>query len=511
MESILLGAILRFLQAASLAAPTLLIGVFTAAYLERMVGPAKTRQMFGHGTWRSLPLAWLIGMSLPVCSLGCLPVLVYLRRAGITTGAILAFAISAPLFNPISILWGLTLSDPVAILSFCIVSLIVVSIVGLVADYCTTTAEPGAPPENHAYGIKRVTAVAMSMGQIVTHRIVIYMFLGLVGVALLSFFLPRGYLQASAERNDMYAPLFMGFVAMPAYETPLTAIVKLGDMFQHGNSVGAALTLLILGAGMNLGLIVWSGAQFGWRSTISFMGALFVVAVISGYLIDKPLTPTGIDAAGHTHAFDVYCNPFDATFEITFSEIVDKWLQGTSGYEMVAGGLLLLLLAIDLLVRLSRQRHRIAEWVNQTAGLKYDRELSPKTMFGLAIVGLLAGSVFSCYLFYPPREEIMAEMRIANVEIGSAATSQSWDTVEYWLPIQDSWTRKLEVSMFLRLQEYGPFEQGKMSILRDKLDLLKHAAEDKDPEEAHQAAMAMTKAYSRLREAVVGDPTGGLQ
>lgn len=502
METIALGALLRLMQSISLAAPTILIGVFVAAILQQMVGPERTRRLFGDGTWRSIPVAWLIGMALPVCSLGCLPILYYLRRAGVTSGAILAFAISAPLFNPISILWGLTLSDPVVILTFCLISLIIVTVVGGVADRFVTTPASSAEGANQALGLKRMFGVGLSMTRFLFGSTTLFMAIGLLGVAGLSWLLPRGYLESSAERSDWLAPLFMGAIALPAYETPLTAIVKLGDMFQHGNSVGAALTLLILGAGMNLGLIAWSIFHFGWRATGAFIGTLFFVAVVAGYIVDRPMTPHGIDPVGHTHAFDVYCNPFQADVPMTPPQVVAKWVEGTSSYELIALVALALLGVVGLALRALRWDTTLSTWSGTIATLKYDRELSPRTLLAVSAVGLFCGSIFSCYLFYPPKSEILEEMRLANVEIGSAATSQSWDTIEYWLPIQDAWTRKLEVSLFLRAEEYGPFEQAKLSLLRDKLDLLRHAAEDRDPQQAHAIAMAMTRAYSRMRLAI---------
>lgn len=502
METLMWGAVLRFLQTLSLAAPTTLIGFFVAALLIQMVGAEKTRQLFGGKGWTSIAKAWLIGMALPVCSLGCLPILVWLRRSGVKAGAILAFAISAPLFNPISLLWGLTLSDPMVILSFSFISLLIVSAVGGVVDWFVPPVSVEAPPANPARGLRRMTSVGLTMSQLLCSRTSVYLLIGVLGVSWLSLLLPRGYLQASAERGDLLAPAFMGLIAMPAYETPLTAIVKLGDMFQHGNSVGAALTLLVLGAGMNLGLLVWSTMSFGWRPCLMFVGTLWFVSLSAAYLIDKPLTPRGVDPAGHTHAFDVYCNPFPSDIDMDLAQIQKLWLEGTTSYELVALTTLATILAIGVLLWSTRLQSVIDRWGTAPSHLRFDRELSPKTLMGLSVLGLLAGSVFSCYLFYPPRHEILEEMRLANVELGSAGTSHSWETIEYWLPIQENWTRKLEVSMYLRAEEFGPYERAKLKVLRDKLDLLRHSAEDRDPDTVHQAALSMTQAYSRVRRAL---------
>ena len=114
------GAVLRVSQAAVTASPFILTGLFIAGILKWLMGHEKTRKLFGGGTGRSLITAWLIGMLLPVCSLGVVPVIRQMKKSSITGGTILAFALSAPLFNPLSLLYGLTLSKPATIFIFSI-------------------------------------------------------------------------------------------------------------------------------------------------------------------------------------------------------------------------------------------------------------------------------------------------------------------------------------------------------------------------------------------------------
>ena len=118
MTAIGLGLLLRFVQSVLEGAPTLLIGVLLAGVFRHMLRDTGIRRIFGSGTWRCLPQAWALGMLLPVCSLGVIPIAHEMRRAGVSTGAILAFALTAPLFNPLSLLYGLTLSTPLIVVAF---------------------------------------------------------------------------------------------------------------------------------------------------------------------------------------------------------------------------------------------------------------------------------------------------------------------------------------------------------------------------------------------------------
>ena len=117
-EMMFWGFAVRFVTSLIQASPFILAGFVTAAVLRRFFGYENTRKLFGEGTRSALFRAWLIGMLLPVCSLGAIPVIREMRRAGISGGTILAFAMSGPLFNPLSLLYGLTLSEPIAIISF---------------------------------------------------------------------------------------------------------------------------------------------------------------------------------------------------------------------------------------------------------------------------------------------------------------------------------------------------------------------------------------------------------
>ena len=112
IQVLIWGALTRMAQALVVGSPTIVVGWLVAAVFERILGRDGTYRLFGGDTWRQLPQAWLLGMLLPVCSLGVIPVMQQMRKSGISGGTILAFGLTAPLFNPISVLYGLTLSDP---------------------------------------------------------------------------------------------------------------------------------------------------------------------------------------------------------------------------------------------------------------------------------------------------------------------------------------------------------------------------------------------------------------
>jgi uncharacterized membrane protein YraQ (UPF0718 family) len=186
------GFLFRFVISLVEAAPFLLAGLITAAVLRRFFGVAGTRRLFGEGTRWGLFRAWLIGMLLPVCSLGVIPVIRELRRAGVRGGTILAFAVSGPLFNPLSLLYGLTLSEPVAIVSFALSSLVIVTAAGIIWDWIFP--ESSLPiPEEETYGIgsRRMLAVAAAAARESCGASLVWVLIGLSGVGLAARFCRR--------------------------------------------------------------------------------------------------------------------------------------------------------------------------------------------------------------------------------------------------------------------------------------------------------------------------------
>ena len=509
IELLFWGGMLRFVQALVQASPTIVVGLLVAGVFRRLLGHKGTRRLFGGQTWRALPQAWLLGMLLPVCSLGVIPVVREMRRAGVPGGAILAFGLTAPLFNPISVLYGLTLANPVVIVTFSFCSLVIVTVVGWGWDRLFPgTVITEEPPKRVAYGIKRLIAIGVAGARECAGPAALYVLAGLLGVALLSVALPHGSLQTAAEHDDPWAPLFMTAVAIPAYATPMTAMVQLASMFQHGNSVGAAFALLALGAGANLGLVAWMVRSYGWYRSVVWFALLLAVVLGLAYGLDKPLYPHGVEPAGHTHAFDVYCCPFA---EGTANPAALTWQllkEKTAAHEIVGLAGLAVFLVGGLVLRWFDAQGRFETWLERQPDEmgRYDIVLPEAVLAGAALVCLVAASIFGCYVYYPPPAEILAEMSMIHAEMLVAANTQDWDTALYWIPIFDDWTRKLQVSLFLRGGELSEYRRMKASILRDKLELLEHEVEDREVGEARRAAIGVSKAYRRMRDAYL-DPT----
>jgi len=490
----ILGGLIRMLDGAIEAAPTLVVGLLIAAILRYYFGTAGTRELFGGESLRSLPQSWLIGMLLPVCSIGVLPILMEMRRARVKAGALSAFALSAPLFNPLSLLYGLTLSRPAVVLMFAFGSLVVVTLVGWVWDrFGKTSGSEGETigvqePAHGLIGVRRLGAVNLYIVRQLAGPSGGWALVALFGLMLLAFALPWGSLQSSVERDDWSAPATMTAVALPAYAPPMLAMSQLGMMFQHANSPGAAFILLVLGAGVNLATLAWLARHYGGRSVATWFSSLLIVVVGIAYAINQPLVPPGVEPAGHTHAFDVYTNPVASIESSSWSLLREKTIDDMHIGEMVGIGLLAVLILLGVVVRLlsideSRLAISLPDDVDQSSGqptvglASYDRIVPPQLVGAVLLAGLVALSVVMCYGYYPSPEETLEEIAIARAETLSAANSGHVEHAAYWLVNWEDWSRRLEVGTFLRTGEVRPYQRMQGYLIRKKLELLEHELE----------------------------------
>ncbi|MEZ6110795.1 MAG: hypothetical protein R3C99_07265 [Pirellulaceae bacterium] len=115
------------------------------------------------------------------------------------------------------------------------------------------------------------------------------------------------------------------------------------------------------------------------------------------------LYPHGVEPVGHTHAFDDYCAPFQTHYQKPDVIGMENFFREARAAEIIA---------------------RCATGMFLTTGLDLARwgiVLPGSELGGIALVGLLAMSVFGCYIYYPEPREFFDEMKMVNAEVASAA------------------------------------------------------------------------------------------
>jgi len=505
MEIYFWGAILRLVQVLIYSAPWVVFGFVIAGIFDQLVGVQRTQKLFGGSGIKGIFQGWAWGMLIPVCSLGVIPIVLQLHKSKIRGGTLISFALTAPLFNPLSVLYGLTLSDPIAIIAFAFCSLLIVSSVGLLWDWIFPVTEESEPAKEQpmvANGIRRMVAVAQSSCSLFSSQVLVYLLIGIFGSVLLSVVLPHGVMSTMLERGNMAAPALVAALGTAVYSTPLLSMSQIGTMFQHGNSIGAAFSLLIFGAGINFGLIACFWRFYGLKKVATFFALLLVVSLSLAYLISEPLFPKGVEVAGHTHAFDVYTNPYHHSSQnlpaMTLNRVQKHWGNHEFGGSFMLIGLIL----TEAVFIFLKKKEWFGSWIQAPATpSSLDFEIPERVLFGLSVFGLILSSVFGCYVYYPSSEDVLRDMTSFNADAISAARSGNWEGAKKWISYQEDLSRRLEVGSFIRTGELSEYRRTKATLFRDSLENLKHAIEDEDKEQVAKLSMRSNQTFRRMRKA----------
>jgi hypothetical protein len=207
-----------------------------------------------------------------------------------------------------------------------------------------------------------------------------------------------------------------------------------------------------------------------------------------------------VDPAGHTHAFDTYCCPFNQPtnyLQAFRREVREKILP----HELIGLDLLATLVVLGAVLAWADPRQRLETWLarhpQQLA--RYDKVVPAPVLGAVALAGLVALSVVGCYIYYPDPDEVFEEMQAINAEVIAAAMSQNWETAEHWIPIYEDWSRKLEIGAFLRGRPVDEACRRRGDAFRDALEQLEHAMQDHHADEARELGLGLNRAYRDLR------------
>ncbi|MEM4360244.1 MAG: permease, partial [Candidatus Bilamarchaeaceae archaeon] len=438
LSDYLWSIMLRTGQVAIESSPTLVIGFFISAVLRVMLGCPGTRRLFGGENLRGLFRAWVIGSLLPVCSLGVVPIARELLRAGVPSATILAFLLAAPQLNPLSLLYGLTLSEPVIIVVFVIATMVIAVLGGEIwkrvferPDDSQLAADEATP----APGVKRIIAVLVAACREAVSPAMIYVLIGIVITGLLTGLIPHGALSTSMRHDNWTSPELMALIGLPSYSGVLQGMMRIGLMFDHGNSVGASFMLFEIGVGMNLGLVVYLVIHYSWRRVLLWLATIVALALAIAHAIENPLYFAREDA-GHTHAFDDWSNPFPDGYSPSWEVVRGKLLQKIEVLEPIALVILaLLLLCGGVLARFDPSR-RLEAWLVQSppplAGPPsiWNRAV-PGPILGLCILlGLVLFSIIALYIYYPDTQQGFDEItRVRADAIAAIRTGKKEEAI----------------------------------------------------------------------------------
>ena len=296
--------------------PYLLFGFLVAGILSVTISLAWVERNLGNKGFGPILKASLLGIPLPLCSCGVIPVAASIRHQGSSKAATTSFLLSTPQtgVDSIAITYGMlgpvfSIFRPLAALISGIIGGILVMFFGsekgevegeektACTDACCV-APPGQNPFKRLldYGFIRLPGdIGFALA------------IGILIAGLMTVVIPQGFLEAYIG-GGVLSIILMMLAGVPIYVCA-TASVPIAAGFIHmGASAGAALAFLIAGPATNAAAFTTTWNILGRRTALLYMLTVAGSAVGFGLLLNwiiplfKVVTP-GI-SADHVHLSD---------------------------------------------------------------------------------------------------------------------------------------------------------------------------------------------------------------
>ena len=293
-------------------APYLLIGFALAGVLKAIVPEDKVYRHLGEDRFKSVTLASLFGIPLPLCSCSVLPVATSLRRSGASKGATTSFLISTPETGLDSIGITYALLDPIMTVARPLGAFATAVFTGSVVNVFvrqgwdngsqTPPAETHDLPHDHDHGhdhsavytpggvgkrsLKEVARDSMSyaFGPLLDD-LTVWLVIGLLVSGLIAILVPDDFF-GSVIPAGFVSSILMLLIGTPMYICAAAATPVAATLIAKGLDPGAALVLLLVGPATNATTIAIIARLLGRRVLVLHLIGVTGSALLLGLLIN---------------------------------------------------------------------------------------------------------------------------------------------------------------------------------------------------------------------------------
>ncbi len=274
-------------------APYLLFGFFVAGVLSIFISPKFVqRHMGGAGIIPTIKAAGM-GIPLPLCSCGVIPVAATLRRHGAGKGPTTAFLIATPQDGVDSILVTFSLLGWV----FAIFRPLVALVSSVVGGMAVSVFDRETVAERHELDRQeremRTSREHNRFLEAIKYGFVILagdiarpLTVGLIIAALISALVPQEPI-AAVLGGDVWAMLIMMALGVPIYVCATASIPIAAALISKGASPGAALVFLMTGPATNAATIAVIWKTVSKKSAVIYVTTVAVCALAAGMLLDS--------------------------------------------------------------------------------------------------------------------------------------------------------------------------------------------------------------------------------
>ncbi len=294
-------------------APFLLIGLFVSGLIKAFASDTLIKKHLSGTGLKPVIKAAFIGMPLPLCSCGVIPVALGLRKQGASKGATASFMIATPETGVDSISVSYALLGPFMALARPIAALISSITAGILVDAVTDESKPSftEPVQKSCCSSSEdkqdQTASTGKFERFITGQKYSFtrlyddtfkwLFIGIIAAGAILTYVPPDYF--SALGHSYLGMLLIMLISVPMYTCATASTPIAAGLIALGVSPGAALVFLLAGPATNIATLGVISKELGKKAMVAYLSAIGLCALGFGILTDEISTRLGIDVVSN--------------------------------------------------------------------------------------------------------------------------------------------------------------------------------------------------------------------
>ena len=300
--------LVAFVHVFAMMAPWLVFGFLMAGIIAVWI-PRNwvNRVMGGSSGIRGILRAVAIGVPLPICSCGVLPIAAGLRKHGAGKGPTAALLVSTPQTGIDSILATYALMGPVFAAARPIAAALTGIVGGVVVAAVGGEDADAAVMEETSSGSRGIKAIFWQAYRRLLGSVGKPLAVGLAVSALVTVLVPDNFFADAFHGSDWIAMPVMALVGFPMYVCSTASIPIAASLVAKGVSPGAAFVFLMVGPAMNAMSLTTVSALVGRKAAAVYVAVIVAGAVLCGIVVNliPNALPASVAAASAGHALSV--------------------------------------------------------------------------------------------------------------------------------------------------------------------------------------------------------------
>uniref|UniRef100_A0A7C3UPL6 Permease n=1 Tax=candidate division WOR-3 bacterium TaxID=2052148 RepID=A0A7C3UPL6_UNCW3 len=279
--------------------PTIFLGFFLSGLIHEFLPQDLINRYFGKKDLLTLFRISILGIILPICCWGSLPIAVTLRKRGAPLGPILSFLVTTPATSISAILITNQLFGLKFTLALALTVVLMGMIVGVIGNLLPTREISSAQGEGCAFCAEESQHLFHHHHQRgFSHRIVsvftysfidlpkelgLEILIGMFLAAAVSSFSPIRFL-IQKYLSGLYAYLFALIFGLLMYICATASVPLVFALVHQGLNIGAGFVLLLVGPITSYGTILVIRKEFGFSILTIYLFLISALSLLSGYL-----------------------------------------------------------------------------------------------------------------------------------------------------------------------------------------------------------------------------------